>query len=494
MAIPILVPAPARPFAAALPAATQHTYAEASGDVLNPERGFFYPDDAIAQADLKDVRRLRNASVIRTLYALDAYRNAPLPPAFLQKVDQDLAWVRGAGLKAIVRFAYSADIGQPDAPLDRVLSHIDQLAPILTADADVIVMLEAGFIGAWGEWHSSTNGLETDASRKAVLTRLLSALPAGRMVAVRRDVYKRGALGSDKPLAPDEAFDGSPRARVGAHNDCLGASADDFGTYSEGSVESEKAFLGLDNRFVPQTGETCNPGPFAQCAGMLQDLRRMRWDLLNQGYHPDVLAGWKQQGCFPEIQAKLGYRFVLLRAAIQDSVRPGGGLHVSLSLANEGWGKAFNPRGLELVLREERSHARYVLPLADDPRRWGPGDTAAVEVTGGIPSGMPAGAYRLFLNLPDPMPRLRGRPEYSIRLANTGLWEDSTGLNALQHTVIVSPSAGGPAFAGAAFAPAGGQTVSLGEAGPAGARRKIAWMRKAFDVRGRTLGPERKAR
>jgi len=467
---------------------TAHTYAESAGDVLNPERGFFVPEEGALPANLADVRRAQKASVIRCYYRLDAYRNAALPAAFLQQVDADLGKARAAGLKAIVRFAYNSDQGQPDAPLDRILSHIGQLGPVLSADADVLALLEAGFIGAWGEWHSSTNGLENDASRKAVLLKLLSVLPPERMVAVRCNFYKRGALGSDSPLGPDEAFGGSPRSRVGAHNDCLGASEDDFGTYSEGAIETEKGFLNLDNRFVPQAGETCNPGAYAKCAGMLRDLRRMRWDMLNLGYHPDVLDGWKQEGCYPEIQARLGYRFVLLRAAIPDSARPGGALRVSAVLANTGWGKAFNPRALELVLREEKTRARYVLPLPDDPRRWGPGDTVSLEVTGGLPSGMPPGRYAIFLNLPDPAPRLRGRPEYSIRLANEGLWEDSTGLNSLRHSVAVSASAGGPAFAGAFFAPAGsGGTVAIGKAEGAGqaAAPRSASARERFDVRGR---------
>lgn len=479
------VSGPSRPLAAAT---THLLYDEDAEDILNPERGFFFPEDGITQDGLRDIRGVRKASVIRSNFRLDAYRASPLPAAFLQQLDKQLGWVREAGLKVIVRFAYNADQGQPDASLDRILSHIDQLAPVLTANADILAMVEAGFIGAWGEWHSSTNGLENDASRKAVLLKLLSALPAERMVAVRCDFYKRGALGSDLPLSPAEAFDGSPRARVGAHNDCLGASRDDFGTYTDGAIESEKAFLSLDNRFVPQEGETCNPGPYAQCAGMLADLRRMRWDMLNMGYHPDVLNAWRQEGCFPEIRAHLGYRFVLLGSDIQDSARPGGGLQISLALANEGWGKAYNPRGLELILREEKTQARYALPLKDDPRRWGPGDTIRIGVTGAIPTGMPAGKYRIFLNLPDPAPRLRNRPEYSIRLANAGLWEDSTGLNSLRHSVVVSASAGGPAYSGDAFAPAnGGGTVSLRDGSPAMPNPAKAALRKVFDLRGRVI-------
>jgi hypothetical protein len=487
----IMLPAFAGSGQALAASATTQVYEKTSEDFPNPERGFFSPQDGFTRASLKDIRRVQKASVIRSMIRLDAYRNVPLPASFLEKLNSDLGLIREAGLKVIVRFTYNSALAEPDAPLARILAHIDQLAPVLAANADIIAMLEAGFIGAWGEWHTSTNGLETDEARKAVLLKLLSALPAERMVAVRCNFQKRGALGSDQPLAPAEAFDGSPRARVGAHNDCLGASQDDFGTYSDNALEAEKTFMSLDNRYVPQEGETCNPGPFAQCAAMLKDMPRMRWDMLNLGYHPDVLAGWKQEGCFPEIQKRLGYRFVLLGSTIQDSVRPGGSLRVSLKLSNEGWGKAFNPRGLELVLREEKTQARYTLALPNDPRRWSPGDSVSLEAVGGIPSGMPPGRYRIFLSLPDPIPKLHNRPEYAIRLANAGLWEDSTGLNSLRHSVVVSAAAGGPAYVGAAFAPAaGGGSVALRDAREgtsAAARWKSAWLRQAFDVRGRSF-------
>jgi len=41
------------------------------------------------------------------------------------------------------------------------------------------------------------------------------------------------------------------------------------------------------------------------------------------------------------------------------------------------------------------------------------------------------------LSLPDPETRLRDRPEYSIRLANKGLWEPATGSNLLAQIQVI---------------------------------------------------------
>jgi len=43
---------------------------------------------------------------------------------------------------------------------------------------------------------------------------------------------------------------------------------------------------------------------------------------------------------------------------------------------------------------------------------------------------------------------LHNRPEYSIRLANTGVWEDSTGYNSLLHQVVISNQVSGETYAG----------------------------------------------
>ncbi|HYD97129.1 MAG TPA: hypothetical protein VEC01_17505, partial [Noviherbaspirillum sp.] len=48
-----------------------------------------------------------------------------------------------------------------------------------------------------------------------------------------------------------------------------------------------------------------------------------------------------------------------------------------------------------------------------------------------------------LLNLPDPAPSLRGRPDFSIRFANEDTWEAATGFNRLNHIVRISnPSTG----------------------------------------------------
>jgi hypothetical protein len=416
------------------------TYDYDTTDFANPERGFFWqtnPDyNQFLQARSQD-----HTTLFRWPIVMDQFRNGPLSAAFLAQTDSGFAAARRAGSKIIARFAYNYDASGLDAPLDTMLKHIDQLKPLLARNYDVIAMLEAGFIGAWGEWHTSSNNIATPAGRKAILLKLLSALPKERMVVVRTPGYKQEVFATTTPLDSAQGFSGSDISRTGQHNDCLGASIEDWGTYPSDSIDIMKNYLNLDNRYVPMEGETCNPSAFSTCATMPAEMKRMRWDALNIDYHQDVIASWKTDGCFGDISRRLGYHFVLVNAVIQDSARAGSRFRADLRITNIGWGKCYNPRGLELVLREATSKKKTIFKLGADPRRWLNPDTAAVSLDTVLPASLPDGDYALYLNLPDTISALYSRPAYSIRLANKGVWEDSTGYNSLKHTLYVRATA-----------------------------------------------------
>jgi hypothetical protein len=427
------------------------TYQPSQEDFPNPERGLFArfsplgtnPRPPLKLSELKQLRQ-ENITLIRRIYLISDFRDRPLSSAFLAKVSADMETARQAGIKIILRFAYNWLGGGDDAPKSRILEHLEQLKPVLADNYDVIAYMEAGFIGYWGEWNRSSHGLrENPAARKEILFKALSVLPSDRMVALRYTYYKRDAFRSEQPLTPEQAFDGSCQARVGAHNDCFLASIDDWGTYNHTDpviVDEQKNYLNLDNRYVVQGGELCNPSPYDDCPNALNELARMRWSALNVDHNDgaEVLQGWQEQGCFPEIKRRLGYRFRLIKSVIPQQIKPGAVFAMNFEIFNDGWASPYNPRGLELILRDRKRGTEYYLPLKQDPRTWLPGYVYKVEVAGVIPPEIRPGTYQVLLNLPDPTPRLYNRPEYSIRLANQNVWEESTGYNYLQAEVVVT--------------------------------------------------------
>jgi hypothetical protein len=308
---------------------------------------------------------------------------------------------------------------------------LDQLKPYLEKNADVIVVLQAGFIGSWGEWYYTTNGLNTSGNRHAVLSKLLEALPARRMVQVRTPAYKQEFFQRTTPLKQDEAFTTQNIARVGFHNDCFLASSTDYGTYN--NVDVDKAYLNKDCIYVPIGGETCPPdGVSAADATKAQnDMRYLRWSYLNEDYYRGVNDQWIAQGGMDNIIRELGYRIQLLSGEYTEKVGPGGSLSARILLKNLGYAPLFNPRLVELVLKNTVTQEQYKVKLDVEPRLWKPLVDNAIETVVGIPQDMPAGEYKLYLNLPDPEETLYANPDYSIRLANTDMWEESTGYNYL---------------------------------------------------------------
>jgi hypothetical protein len=102
-----------------------------------------------------------------------------------------------------------------------------------------------------------------------------------------------------------------------------------------------------------------------------------------------------------------------------------------------------------VVLRRADDPDRVLtVDLPDTPRRWLGGEVIRLRHDLGIPQDLAAGEYEVLLNLPDPAGTLRNRPEFSIRVANAGTWEGSTGFNRLNHRVVVDPSAVRGAYRG----------------------------------------------
>jgi Domain of unknown function (DUF4832)/Domain of unknown function (DUF4874) len=439
-------------------------------DFPNPERGFYVQSDfnqtqnsGVTPQTLEQLRALRaqNFSLLRMYYVLEPWRDVVLPQALLDRLEIDFSRAREVGIKMIPRFAYNFGMFA-DASLERVLAHLEQLKPVLQKNADVIAFMEAGFVGAWGEWHSSTNGLmnndgSVNNASRAILEKELAILPSTRSIALRTPSYKF-AISGNTALSAEQAFNGSSKARIAAHNDCFLASESNWGTYKNRQLEMD--FYHSDNLFVPQGGETCNSAtdaqPYIGCNNALTELAYLRFSTLNIGYEQGVLNGWTTGGCMNEIKQRLGYRFVLENAKLPDRVKPGSSLTINISLKNIGFAAPYNPRLFELRLQNTVTGAVVKVKLEggraqnQDPRFWQPAQTYMVNLEVGVPANLSEGDYRVWLALPDPEPNLYPRAEYAIRFANKNTWQAS-GVNDLQHNLKVDSGTVGATYSGSSW-------------------------------------------
>lgn len=422
--------------------AVEVVYELSDAILTNPERGFYLQFTAPAEGKVLSPQRLRRLrergmTLLLRMYYLDKFRSRDLSDQQLQLIEADCRTIRQAGCKCIVRFAYSSNIGKPDAPLDIVLRHIEQLEPILQDNADIIAVMQAGFIGPWGEWHNSTNNLETNEAMRTIALRLLKSLPTSRCVQLRTPRYKRAIMGHDRPLDRASAFTGTPQARLGHHNDCFLANENDLGTYDTARLLWDKQYLATDTKHVPLGGETCAPSSLTESKNARAELQRMHWSYLHRGFHPAVMDAWEQAGLLNDANKHLGYRLALLASACDATVEAGAAWDITLKIQNVGWAAPFNPREVILVLKAKESPHAFQAILPTDPRQWFPGGPLSMRFAIGIPKYMSPGKYELFLRLSDPEPRLKHRAEYAIQLANAGLWDPQTAVHDLKQTVVV---------------------------------------------------------
>jgi hypothetical protein len=411
--------------------------------LLNPERGFYRQFTArsggrpLSLSELKELRDAKMSLLLR-MYYLDQFRDRDLSDQQLRLVESDLNTIRRSGCKCILRFAYSSNLGESDAPLDKVLWHIEQLQPVLLANADVIAVVQAGFVGAWGEWHGSTNNLEIENAVRSIAGQLLDALPESRCIQVRTPRYKRMILGNDSVLTSKTAFMGTPQSRIGHHNDCFLADDNDLGTYESQRLLQDRLYVVEDTRYVPMGGETCAVSPFTKYDHARSELSKLHFTYLNRGFHPRVLAEWRENGLYAEAEKHLGYRLSLISSTCDPEAQPGGVWNVNLEFQNQGWAAPINPRDVVLLFKSETHSLTYQVKLPVDLRRWLPGQPISLNFAIGLPETMKLGEYNLSLRLSDPEERLEDRVEYAIQLANKGLWDSLTGLHDLNQRVVIT--------------------------------------------------------
>ena len=433
---------------------TTITYQSSDDMFPNPERGFYkYSDNnkPLTESTLNSYRANNYTLLFRYFY-LDNYRNSALPDQVLNQFDNDMSIIRNSGMKCIVRFAYSADPNESerDAPLNIVLQQLDQLKPYLVKNVDVIYVMQAGFVGTWGEWYYTTYFDGANYSgRYTVLQKILATLPTSRMIQVRTPNYKQTFIQRTTPLTQAEAFTGQDMARIGHHNDCFLSNTTDQGTYGQDPT-ADKTYLSQDCLYVPIGGETCPPenNP-ADGLTAYNTMKQLRFTFLNSDYDTDVINSWTAGGYMDKIKKELGYRFVLSSGDYTTSVAPGGTFTAKIILHNVGFAPLYNERPVELVLKDTTTNKVYKVNLDINPRLWKPIEIQdEIDATVGIPANMPAGDYKLYLNLPDDAETLQNNPNYSVRLANANVWEASTGYNNLLVTINVADNNASTPYSG----------------------------------------------
>jgi len=340
----------------------------------------------------------------------------PLSPDMLNSIDAGLAAFAGTGVRVLLRFEYNAGPqGAADAPLDLILAHIDQLAPIVLRNKDQIFALEAGFIGNWGEWHDSTNGNDTPAAHKAVLDKLMAYFSGVIPIMARQPgdlIAYAGAL---------------PTAALGIHDDFFASSSDDADTwepcrpnkgyclpgYTQSQMMSYGSAVSATSMFVGDFGQVYPP---LQACDVL-DAYAYTFHVQSLAINiPDVDQYLYDEGCWDSFFNRVGTRLVLRQTAITGDATPGGLLSIALTIANEGYGRVVRSRPATLLLIQKgRAVASVPIPLQNlDLRTIGAFTSETFQFSVVLPATIQAGPTSLALVIPDPVPSLSSQAAYAL--------------------------------------------------------------------------------
>jgi Domain of unknown function (DUF4832)/Domain of unknown function (DUF4874) len=436
-------PAPATPPATAPPASTpppapspgpapapasaqvSATFSGTNADFSNPERGFYgwSGNDFVTQYDAGSVQATYNAGH-RLLFAkveLDAFRNADFPDTWLTSLNSSFTKVRAAGMKVTLLFSYDFSAGGQDASAAQIKRHTEQLKPVLAANADLIPYMRAGFVGAWGEWHSSQAGnscgynalpsttcAEADANRVIIRDALLANMPATTQIGFRYppDLQKW------YPSATQQS-------RAGIHNDCFLAGPSDSGTFDDPTSRPYAKALTNQTAYGGETCENAGTPVRNTCADILSEGAQYHLAWLNINYAPSVLNKWKADGCFEQVSRSMGYRLQLDAVSHAQQATAGDTVAVAVDLRNVGWARIFSDRKLVVTLKHATTGAT-IIASAGNLQTLPPQATATtrqvINVT--LPVGAAKGDYDLYLSAPDIFSATAADGRFAVRFAN----------------------------------------------------------------------------
>ena len=436
-----------------------NTYAPDDTDFPNPERGFYEQvqwnankgyEAVIGDSYFNDARAA-NRSLILRIYYLDTdelRQNYQLPEDFIEMFNADMDKFRTNGMKCILRFAYdeNSSDGYQDALPETWATHLAQLKTHLENNADVIYVVQAGFLGVWGEWYYSSLGTGNDeielSIKNTLIDQLLAAVPANRCVQLRTPLFKKEYLASTDTLTPETAYKGTAQARLGHHNDAFLN-----GEYNQGTYENrtaDMAYIAQECLYVPIGGETnLNDGESSTydtwCKGSIAEaeMAQLHYSYLNHSYSQYVTNQWKAEGSYARMSKYMGYRFELASASLPNKATAGTQMNVQLNIKNVGYAPLYNERHAYIVFKNNTN--TYSIQLSSDPRTWAPNSAVTpINENIALPDDMVAGTYDMYLHLPDASASIADNPKYAVRFANQGIWEPETGYNKLNKQITIT--------------------------------------------------------
>lgn len=369
--------------------------------------------------------------------------------------------------------------------LNWVQYHLLQLKPIFHEFEDIIMAIDSGTFGPWGEIHTSTMSRDPEANAM-LLNALLDAVPpsrsiiakAGPFVAWYNAMYGtnigyaiHGHLAINQNSIVPPPSPGSTEARFGFFDDSYmrgNFDHDNFWNLARGQNNFFGGELGggtYDTTFFYTTPPVLiHISALCQTTYLCAEWSGGRLKVLEAfPYTKDKIdvditfphnnktvkviydPVYEGKNVLEYFRDRLGYRLVLREAKTSEWVNQNGILQFEGKIQNVGFGVIVNKKRVSVILKSKTDDQYYTALTNIDARDWLPDlnnkadNTSAwrnlnFSVNLSAFGNIPTGEYEIYLKINDPKEQSTNRR--CIQFANHNIWNPALGANLIGTTTI----------------------------------------------------------
>ena len=430
--------------------------------VRNPDRGFYKLIQVELQQGDEDFTRFEkqiisveneypDISIISFQLNLKNYtQKTEINKTKIKDINKYFSIMREHGYKVIFRVVYDSEgTKNPEPEFDMLLKQIEQLKDIYVSNKDIIFVVEAGYLGSYGEWHDGRYDKDLEKKNK-IIEKLLEIIPEEIQINLRKPQFIIDYIGNKTTISEMNAFSSEKIARLGLHNDGYLASETDLGTFEKNERTESLKWQSAQTKYTAFGGEAQNKNSiYNDLSNAIEDMKIRHCNYLNRTYDREVKEKWKNTkytGKDPNyigidgmtyIQNHLGYRLLLQECSIKGQ-QASGSANVDIVINNVGFGNIIKSKKIELIYVNEKS--TYKIETNIDIRKQIQNSEYIINIDDKLPANMKEGKYKVYLSICEPYESLKNNSNYYIKLVNKGIWNEEIKGNYIGEIFINSNS------------------------------------------------------
>ena len=269
----------------------------------------------------------------------------------LQKLETYLYYANNKRCSIIIRFAYDEYKGkenmEPSIPM--MVKHIEKLSSVINQYKDLLVAIECGLIGPWGEMHTSV--LSIQSTYNVLLEAWLNNVETLPILS-RKPVFVYEYLGYNYSNLDTFELD-ETNNRLGVFNDGYYGTIVDSGTYESLDARiKETNFLG--KLITPFGGEVIGePTNLFTIDEVLAEMDLVGLSYLNLEWDDNLVNSWRDkeyngQSFYDYMVNHLGFKLYVESIATEYKA---GVLKIDVNLANMGFNNIYEELTVDLYIK-----------------------------------------------------------------------------------------------------------------------------------------------